>query len=100
MINIIRSSPKIRLRALLIMATPGATSAVNVVNSPLQTLSNAATDVITGQCRDLCYAVNAVYALQELYGGSLRMQLGGQARVVEEEKGGKSLDAWDNLGGE
>ena len=82
-------------------ATPGDTSAVNVVNSPLQSLSNPATDVNTGQCRDLCYAVNAVYAQQELYGGSLRMQLGGQARVKEEERwkklNGKSLDAWDNL---
>ena len=37
-------------------------------------------------------------------GGSLRMQLGGQPRVVveEEEKGEKSWewDGWDNLGGE
>ena len=61
------------------------------------------TDVNTGQCRDLCYAVNAVYAQQELYGGSLRMQLGGQARVVVEEKGGGHQveweKAWDNLGG-
>ena len=51
------------------------------------------TDVNTRRCRDLCYAVNAVLnAQQELYGDSLRMQVGGQAGVVtEEEKGGKSL---------
>ena len=73
----------------------------------LQTLSNLATDVNTGHCRDLCYAVNAVYAQQELYEGSLRMQLGGEAREGAGGGGGemrkvewKKMDAWDNLGGE
>ena len=57
-------------------------------------ISNLATDVNTGHCRDLCYAVNAVYAQQELYEGSLRMQLGGEARVEEEE------ERWKKLNGE
>ena len=45
--------------------------ATNVVNSPLKILSVAAGDVNTGRCRDLGYAVNAVYALGKNFMGAV-----------------------------
>ena len=45
--------------------------ATNVVNSPLKILSVAAGDINTGRCRDLGYAVNAVYALGKNFMGAV-----------------------------
>ena len=87
-------------------ATPGAATSATSMSLilPLQNPSNAATDVNTGQCRNLCYAVNAVYAQQELYGGQFKDATGrpgksGRWRRKVEKLNGKSWDAWwDNLG--
>ena len=63
-----------RWKYSLIAATTlaaGAAFATNVVNSPLKILSVAAGDVNTGRCRDLGYAVNAVYALGKNFMGAV-----------------------------
>ena len=63
-----------RWKYSLIAATTlaaGAAFATNVVNSPLKILSVAASDVNTGRCRDLGYAVNAVYALGKNFMGAV-----------------------------
>ena len=58
--------------SLIAATTPaGAAFATNVVNSPLKILSVAAGDVNTGRCRDLGYAVNAVYALGKNFMGAV-----------------------------
>ena len=82
------------LSSMSLIPPSNCNSPLKLSCSTLQTLSNLATDVNTGHCRDLCYAVNAVYAQKELYGGSLRMQLEGEARVVEEEE-----ERWKKLNG-
>ena len=63
-----------RWKYSLIAATTlaaGAAFATNAVNSPLKILSVAAGDVNTGRCRDLGYAVNAVYALGKNFMGAV-----------------------------
>ena len=58
--------------SLIAVTTPaGVAFATNVVNSSLKILSVAGGDVNTGRCRDLGYAVNAVYALGKNFMGAV-----------------------------
>ena len=57
---------------MIAVTTPARVAfATNVVNSSLKILSVAAGDVNTGRCRDLGYAVNAVYALGKNFMGAV-----------------------------